>query len=80
MQSNPSTAPQRIGVPRKTFPAKRVAAVPDVMEKLVKLGFTVTTEPGAGDAANFSDDAYRTAWAASVIVFRVRSPAVTRWR
>ncbi len=50
------------------------------MEKLVKLGFTVTTELGAGDAANFSDDAYRTAWAASSIVFKVRSPAVTRWR
>jgi NAD(P) transhydrogenase subunit alpha len=32
--------PQRIGVPRETFPGeKRVATVPEVVEKLIKLGF-----------------------------------------
>jgi NAD(P) transhydrogenase subunit alpha len=78
---------QRIGVPRETFPGeKRVATVPDVVEKLTKLGFTVAIESGAGDAANFSDDAYRAAgaevlpdaatlWAASDIVFKVRPPS-----
>ena len=75
-----------IGVPREIFPGeKRVATVPDVVEKLIKLGFTVAVESGAGDAANFSDDAYRAAgaqivdqaaalWAVSDIVFKVRGP------
>ena len=54
----------RIGVPKETADGeKRVATVPDVVEKLVKLGFTVAVECGAGDAANFGDDAYRAAGA-----------------
>jgi len=77
---------QRIGVPREIFPGeKRVATVPEVVEKLIKLGFQVVVESGAGDAANFSDEVYRTAgaeiiegaanlWAASDIVFKVRAP------
>jgi len=81
----PQTA-QRIGVPREVFPGeKRVATVPDVVGKLIKLGFTVSVESGAGDAANVSDDAYRAAgatvvegaaqlWASSDIVFKVRAP------
>ena len=53
-----------IGVPREVFAGeKRVATVPEVVEKLIKLGFAVTVERGAGDAANFSDDAYRAAGA-----------------
>jgi NAD(P) transhydrogenase subunit alpha len=77
---------QRIGVPREIFPGeKRVATVPEVVEKLTKLGFKVAIESGAGDLANFSDDTYRAAgaevvesaaalWAASDIVFKVRGP------
>jgi len=77
---------QRIGVPREVFPGeKRVATVPEVVEKLIKLGFTVSVESGAGDAANFSDEAYRAAgatvvadaaqlWASSDIVFKVGVP------
>jgi NAD(P) transhydrogenase subunit alpha len=77
---------QRIGVPREIFPdEKRVATVPEVVEKLIKLGFTVSVESGAGDAANFSDDTYRAAgaqivdgaaklWADSDIVFKVCVP------
>ena len=77
----------RIGVPKETAPGeKRVATVPDVVEKLVKLGFAVSVESGAGDAANFSDDTYRAAgatvaagaaelWATSDIVFKVRPPS-----
>ncbi len=76
-----------IGVPREVFPGeKRVATVPEVVEKLIKLGFTVAVESGAGDAANFSDEVYRAAgakiiagaaelWAASDIVFKVRGPS-----
>ena len=79
--------PQRIGVPRETFPGeKRVATVPEAVAKLVKLGFTVAVESGAGDAATISDDAYRAEgavivptaaelWATSDIVFKVRPPS-----
>ncbi|MBC5763879.1 Re/Si-specific NAD(P)(+) transhydrogenase subunit alpha [Ramlibacter albus] len=75
-----------IGVPKETLPGeKRVATVPDVVEKLVKLGFSVAVESGAGDAANFADDIYRAAgaqvvpiaadiWGKSDIVFKVRPP------
>ena len=77
---------QCIGIPRETFALeKRVATVPEVVEKLVKLGFRVAVEAGAGAAANFSDEAYRAAgaevlpdaaalWAAADIVFKVRAP------
>src|SRR3990172_2029772 len=77
---------QVIGVPRETAAGeKRVATVPEVVEKLVKLGFKVAVQSGAGDAANFSDDVYRAAgaeivgeaaklWASSDIIFKVRGP------
>ena len=53
-----------IGVPRERFPGeKRVATVPEVVEKLIKQGFRVAVEAGAGDAAQISDDAYRAAGA-----------------
>jgi len=56
-----------IGVPREVFPGeKRVATVPEVVEKLIKMGFRVAVEAGAGDAAQISDDAYRSAGAAIV--------------
>jgi len=76
-----------IGVPREVFPGeKRVATVPEVVEKLIKLGFGVTVESGAGDAANFPDDAYRAAgaeivatapelWSKADVVFKVRPPS-----
>jgi NAD(P) transhydrogenase subunit alpha len=79
--------PQVIGVPKEIAAGeKRVATVPDVVEKLIKLGFKVAVQSGAGDAANFSDDVYRAAgaeiidsaaklWAASDIVFKVRGPS-----
>ena len=45
--------PQVIGVPRETAAGeKRVATVPEVVEKLIKLGFKVAVQSGAGDAAN----------------------------
>jgi len=65
---------------------RRVATVPEVVEKLVKLGFRVAVQSGAGDAANFSDDAYRAAgadiigeaaglWSSADIIFKVRAPS-----
>ena len=77
----------QIGIPKETAAGeKRVATVPDVVEKLVKLGFQVAVQSGAGDAANFADDIYRAAgaqvlpsaaevWARSDIVFKVRAPS-----
>ena len=44
--------PQVIGVPKETAAGeKRVATVPEVVEKLIKLGFKVAVESGAGDVA-----------------------------
>src|SRR3954469_22333939 len=78
---------QLIGVPRESAAGeKRVATVPEVVEKLVKLGFRVAVQSGAGDAANFADDTYRAAgaeivaeaaslWASADIIFKVRAPS-----
>jgi len=77
-----------IGVPHETAAGeKRVATVPEVVEKLIKLGFTVAVQSGAGAAANIDDEAYRAAgaqivdsaaelWAKSDIVFKVRPPSL----
>jgi NAD(P) transhydrogenase subunit alpha len=77
----------RIGIPAETSVGeKRVSSVPEVVEKLIKLGFAVSVQSGAGDAANCSDDAYRAAgativegaaklWAESDIVFKVSVPS-----
>src|SRR5476649_2359429 len=79
--------PQTIGIPKEVFPGeKRVATVPDVVQKLVKLGFVVTVQSGAGEAASIGDDAYRaegasivpdadSLWSGSDIVFKVRAPS-----
>lgn len=87
MQTSPISMGQRVGVPKETFPGeKRVATVPEAVEKLIKLGFVVAVESGAGEAAHCSDDAYRAAgaevlpdaaalWSASDIVFKVRPPS-----
>ncbi len=85
---SPAIPPSRqcIGVPREVFPGeRRVATVPEVVEKLIKLGFSVAVESGAGLGANFDDDAYRASgaqvvasaaelWSLSDIVFKVRGP------
>src|SRR3972149_6160063 len=84
--------PQVIGVPKETAAGeKRVATVPEVVEKLIKLGFKVAVESGAGDAGNCSDESYRAAgaqivegaaklWAESDIVFKVSVPTAEEVR
>src|SRR5512133_1856626 len=79
--------PQVIGFPKSTATGEtRVATVPEVVEKRIKLGFSVKIECGAGDAANCSDETYRAVgaqiiagasalWAASDIVFKVAVPS-----
>jgi NAD(P) transhydrogenase subunit alpha len=77
-----------IGIPKERYPLeKRVATVPEVVEKLGKLGFGVLVESGAGEGANFDDASYRAAgaavaasaaevWSQADIVFKVRPPSL----
>jgi NAD(P) transhydrogenase subunit alpha len=81
-----------IAVPREIYAGeKRVATVPEVVEKLLKLGFAVHVESGAGAAANFSDESYQAAGAriagdaaelmdGADIVFKVRAPPPKKFR
>jgi H+-translocating NAD(P) transhydrogenase subunit alpha len=76
-----------IGIPLETATGeRRVATVPEVVEKLIKLGFVVAVQSDAGAGANFGDGDYRAAgaevvasaaelWARSDIVFKVRPPS-----
>jgi NAD(P) transhydrogenase subunit alpha len=76
----------KIGVPRENYPGeRRVATTPDVAAQLIKLGFEVAVESGAGAESSFSDDAYRAAgcevldsaaavWSGCDIVMKVRAP------
>jgi len=51
-------------VPKEIVPGEtRVAAVPETVKKLIKAGWTVTVESGAGAGCNISDQAYRDAGA-----------------
>ena len=75
----------RIGVPRETRPREtRVAATPATVIQLVKLGYDVVVETGAGAASSFPDEAYAEAgatvgtadeaWGADAVL-RVNAPA-----
>ena len=47
-----------IGVPKEPANESRVAIVPGSMKKLIKAGFEVLIEKGAGINANYSDEQY----------------------
>ncbi|MGM3172587.1 Re/Si-specific NAD(P)(+) transhydrogenase subunit alpha [Dickeya lacustris] len=74
----------RIGVPRERLTNEaRVAATPKTVEQLLKLGFEVGIESGAGKLASFDDAAYEQAGATildtsavwqSDIVLKVNAP------
>ena len=76
----------KIGVPREIHAGEqRVATTPEVAKELIKLGFDVAVESGAGAAANYSDDAYEAAgckivasaddiWTQSDLILKVRAP------
>ncbi|NJA89501.1 Re/Si-specific NAD(P)(+) transhydrogenase subunit alpha [Rhodocyclus tenuis] len=80
--------PLCIGIPKETYAAeKRVATVPDLVEKLIKLGFTVVVERDAGALANFDDASYVAAgariaataaevWSSADVIFKVRAPSM----
>ena len=76
----------KIGVPRESHPGeRRVATTPEVASQLMKLGYSVVVQSGAGAEASFADDAYRGAgceivassaevYDQSDIVLKVRAP------
>jgi NAD(P) transhydrogenase subunit alpha len=76
----------KIGIPKELYSGeRRVATTPEVTVQLLKLGFTVSVESGAGAAANFTDDNYKAAgaeivsdvkslWSSSDIILKVRAP------
>ena len=72
----------RIGIPMERQAGEtRVAATPNTVEQLVKLGYEVVVESGAGALSSFTDAAYREAGAAigdpfaAEIVFAINAPA-----
>ena len=81
-----------IGVPKETAAnERRVAVTPDVAGKLVKSGFSLLVERGAGEAASFGDEAYGTAgvrlvataadtFGQSDVVLKVQPPSVQEAR
>lgn len=74
----------RIGVPKERLANEaRVAATPKTVEQLLKLGFTVAIESGAGKLASFDDSAFLGAGASitdtadvwqSDIILKVNAP------
>jgi NAD(P) transhydrogenase subunit alpha len=72
----------RIGVPKETAAGeRRVALVPELVTKLTESGIDVVVEAGAGEAASFTDRAFREAgaelgdpWRAEVVA-KVRKPS-----
>jgi len=59
--------PIRVAVPKERFPGeKRVALVPETVARVVKLGFEVKVEQGAGAGAYYADEAYEAAGAALI--------------
>ncbi|RAR56180.1 NAD(P) transhydrogenase alpha subunit [Paraburkholderia unamae] len=79
--------PMTIAAPRETHEGeRRVAATPESVAQLIKLGYAVEVEAGAGVNASYPDDAYRAAGARIVddaqallsgadIVAKVRPPS-----
>ncbi len=53
-----------IGIPRESLPGEtRVAATPQTVGQLIKLGYSVVVESGAGTASSFADTAFAEAGA-----------------
>jgi NAD(P) transhydrogenase subunit alpha len=75
-----------IGVTRESKPGEtRVAATPATVKQLIRLGYDVLVESGAGDRAGFTDGAYAEAGAAigtaedawsGDVIFRVNGPTL----
>jgi NAD(P) transhydrogenase subunit alpha len=78
----------KIGIPKEVFAGeKRIATTPDETKKLIDLGFDVFIQSGAGNQADFTDDAYTAAgaeivdtyksvWQEADIILKVRAPDI----
>ena len=78
---------KKIGIPKEIAAGEhRVAATPDTVKRLQKLGFEVLVESNAGQAARFSNEAYQSAgceivstatelWNRADVVLKVQPPA-----
>jgi len=76
----------KIGIPKEIHQGeKRVATTPEAATQIIKLGFSVSIESGAGLSADISDEAYkevgvevvsdtRALWKQSNIIMKVRAP------
>ncbi|RIZ71051.1 MAG: Re/Si-specific NAD(P)(+) transhydrogenase subunit alpha [Methylococcales bacterium] len=76
----------KIGIPKEIHPGeKRVATTPEAAAHIIKLGFSISIETGAGLDANISDEAYQAVgveivndtqilWQQSDIILKVRAP------
>ncbi|HEY9768431.1 MAG TPA: Re/Si-specific NAD(P)(+) transhydrogenase subunit alpha [Coleofasciculaceae cyanobacterium] len=79
-------SPRKIGIPKEIYPNEcRVAATPNTVKKLQKLGFEILVESNAGAAANFTNHSYQEAdckivdntaslWSEADIILKVRAP------
>uniref|UniRef100_UPI001EFBCCC5 Re/Si-specific NAD(P)(+) transhydrogenase subunit alpha n=1 Tax=Ferrovum sp. JA12 TaxID=1356299 RepID=UPI001EFBCCC5 len=76
-----------IGVPREIHPGeRRVAATPESASQLMKLGYSVMIESGAGELASLQDEDYRAVgvevvdrdslWQKADIILKVRAPQI----
>ena len=75
-----------VGIPKEIYPnERRVAATPDTVQKMRKMGLEVIVEAGAGDASNLADGAYVSAgatiaesadalWNEADVILKVRQP------
>ncbi|MBF0611523.1 MAG: Re/Si-specific NAD(P)(+) transhydrogenase subunit alpha [Magnetococcales bacterium] len=75
-----------IGIPKEVYPGeRRVAATPESVAQLLKLGFAVAVQSTAGAEANITDEAYAAAgaeilpdanavWGKADIILKVRAP------
>ncbi len=76
----------KVGIPREIHPnERRVAATPETVQKIIKLGLEVVVQAGAGEHADLSDAAYAEAgatiapdaaalWGQADLVLKVRPP------
>jgi NAD(P) transhydrogenase subunit alpha len=76
----------KVGIPREIHPnERRVAATPETVQKIIKLGLEVVVQAGAGEHADLSDATYAeagasiapdaaTLWGQADLVLKVRPP------
>ena len=78
----------RIGIPKEVLNGeRRVAATPDTVKKMIKMGFKVSVEAGAGALANYPDQVFIAAgasitsevdslWSSSDLICKINPPQV----